>query len=195
MDIYEILLACLRRGPHTSWNEFARVAGGDIRSAAARVLLSAGRHSSENVEDRTQDVFLSLFTADFKSLREFRGQNAVSLRAYLRTITTNSVYTWLEKERNTPKESLDDLNPAAPVDDPSLPLLVAAIEKCLESEKERDRIIFWLKNRQGYTPDQIAALPGLGLKKDGVETVLTRLLKAVALCMKKIPRRSEGLSR
>jgi RNA polymerase sigma-70 factor (ECF subfamily) len=40
---------------------------------------------------------------------------------------------------------------------------------------ERDRALFWLYYRQGYTAEEIAGLPAVGLTAKGVESALRRV--------------------
>jgi RNA polymerase sigma-70 factor (ECF subfamily) len=40
---------------------------------------------------------------------------------------------------------------------------------------ERDRVMFWLYYRQGYTAEEIARLPAIGLTAKGVESALRRV--------------------
>jgi DNA-directed RNA polymerase specialized sigma24 family protein len=42
-------------------------------------------------------------------------------------------------------------------------------------DQQRKRAIFWLRHRQGLTAREIAAIPGIGLTTEGVESVLMRL--------------------
>jgi RNA polymerase sigma-70 factor (ECF subfamily) len=43
------------------------------------------------------------------------------------------------------------------------------------TESKRDRTIFWLYYRQGFSAREIAELPGLGLTQKGVESCIHRL--------------------
>ncbi len=51
-------------------------------------------------------------------------------------------------------------------------LLLERVEQCLKDQRERDRWIFWLYHRQGFTPRSISALPGLSMGRSGIETLL-----------------------
>ena len=57
-------------------------------------------------------------------------------------------------------------------------LLLEAIKRRLsQTESPRNIAIFWLKHRDGMTPAEIAKVRQFGLSKDGVETVLDRMLR------------------
>ncbi len=64
-------------------------------------------------------------------------------------------------------------------------LILDHIDKCLAAQKARDRQVFWLYHRHGFTPKSIAGMPSVNMGRSGVETLLYRLTKIVADCMKK----------
>lgn len=137
-----------------------------------------------------QDTFAKLCAADFKVLRNFRGQDSAALQAYLRVIAASVATDRVRAEKARPV-SLDDPEEAPVVADDSAAgqiernLLLDRIEKCLAGQKPRDRWIFWLYHRQGFTPKVISSLAAVDLGPGGVETLVYRLTKAVADCVKK----------
>jgi RNA polymerase sigma-70 factor, ECF subfamily len=52
-------------------------------------------------------------------------------------------------------------------------------DACPPETLERDRIVFWLYYRQGYTAGEIAGLPAVALTVKGVESLLYRLTAAL----------------
>jgi RNA polymerase sigma-70 factor (ECF subfamily) len=57
-------------------------------------------------------------------------------------------------------------------------LLAELDEKLRSAPKEigeRDRALFWLYYLQGYTAEEIAGIPGVGLSAKGVESALRRV--------------------
>jgi len=154
-----------------------------------RAIRRWGRDTTA-ADDLIQDTFAKLCAADFRVLRNFRGQDAASLQAYLRVIAA-SVATDHFRASHEPAVSLDDPDKAPSVSDDGPArdiehhLLLDRIDKCLASQKDRDRWIFWLYHRHGFTPKSISALPAVGVGQSGVETLLHRLTKAVAECLKK----------
>jgi RNA polymerase sigma factor (sigma-70 family) len=160
---------------------------------AAAVFRTIGRWGSRDrsvADDLIQDTFARLCAHDFRALRNFRGQDSNALNAYLRVIAA-SVATDRFRAEHAPALSLDDPDgaPAVVDDRPSREiernLLLDRIDKCLDTQKERDRRIFWLYHRHGFAPKSIAALPAVGMGTSGVETLLYRLTKVVADCVKK----------
>lgn len=161
-----------------------------IAAAVFRTITRWGRTDRSVADDLIQDTFARLCAHDFRALRNFRGQDSAALNAYLRVIAS-SVATDRFRAERAPAVSLDDPDRAPVVadDSPSREiergLLLDRIDKCLAAQKERDRRIFWLYHRHGFTPKSISALPAIEMGTSGIETLLYRLTKVVADCMKK----------
>jgi RNA polymerase sigma-70 factor (ECF subfamily) len=58
-------------------------------------------------------------------------------------------------------------------------VLLSQLDRKLRSApgvlSERDRVLFWLYYRQGFTAEEISALPGASLTAKGVESALRRI--------------------
>jgi RNA polymerase sigma factor (sigma-70 family) len=188
-NIADALRDCLAAGSPANWEAFIDLAQPVIATAVFRTLRRWNRTDRALADDLIQDTFAKLCAADFRVLRNFRGQDSTALHAYLRVIAASVVTDRLRAEQARPV-SLDDPDEAPVLADETTArdiernLLLDRIEKCLEGQKQRDRWIFWLYHRHGFTPKVIAALAG-GLGTSGVETLLYRLTRAVADCVKK----------
>ena len=167
---------------------------------AAAVLRTMGRWGCSDwsvADDLIQDVLAKLFAQDRRVLRCFRGRDAASLQAYLRAIAA-TVTTDYYRGKEPPLRSLDDpeLSPSVIDNHASQEierkLLLDRVERCLADQGERDRWIFWLYHRQGFTPQSISVLPEVSLGRSGVETLLYRLTKLVAQCVKRAGTASAG---
>lgn len=158
-----------------------------------RTLHRWGRTDIQLAAELTQDVFLKLCVQGHQALRDFKGDNDVSLSCYLRSIASRLVVDFLRSER-PPALPIDELDQAAaprdegPAREVERKMLLDRIDKCLSSDKPRDRRIFWLRHRYDFKPAEIAALPGISLAQSGVETILSRLAKSVEGCLKKGPK-------
>jgi RNA polymerase sigma factor (sigma-70 family) len=157
-----------------------------------------GRSDRSVADDLIQDVLAKLFAQDRRVLRCFRGRDSASLQAYLRVIAAR-VTTDYYRGKEPPPRSLDDphLSPSV-IDNHASEqierkLLLSRVEGCLEDQRERDRWVFWLYHRQGFTPQSISVLPGVSMGRSGVETLIYRLTKLVAECVKKSRIANEGL--
>ena len=73
-------------------------------------------------------------------------------------------------------------------------VLMLEIERSLDqaTESPRDRAIFWLYYRQGFSAVDISAMPGIDLTAKGVESCVLRMVKAVKLKMSQKMPRDEG---
>jgi RNA polymerase sigma factor (sigma-70 family) len=158
----------------------------------AAAVFRAIRHWGGNLsvaDDLIQDTFAKLWAADRRILQNFRGRDSASLRTYLRVIATSVVADRFRAERVRPI-SLDDpeSSPPLPDDRPAREiernLLLDHVEKCLAGQETRDRWIFWLYHRHGWSPQAISELPAVSMGRSGVETLLYRLTRSVADCMK-----------
>jgi len=184
-----VLRDCLEMGASSPWEAFIGLAQPVIATAVFRTIARWGRTDRSVADDLIQDTFARLCAHDFRALRNFRGQDSAALNAYLRVIAS-SVATDRFRAEHAPAVSLDDPDRAPVVADDSPAreiehhLLLDHIDKCLETQKERDRRIFWLYHRHGFTPKSISALPSIEMGISGIETLLYRLTKVVADCMK-----------
>jgi RNA polymerase sigma factor (sigma-70 family) len=185
----EVLNDCLDNGTSSSWETFIALAQPVIAGAVFRAIGRCGRDRIV-ADDLIQDTFAKLCASNFRILRNFRGRDPAVLRAYLRVIAA-SVAADRFRAENLRAVSLDD-----PASAPQVPdyrpaqqiereLLLDRIDKCLAAQKKRDRWIFWLYHRHGLTPQAISALPVVDIGRSGVETLLYRLTRVVADCVKK----------
>jgi len=131
-------------------------------------------------EDVTQEAFISAY----KSLRRFRGG---SFKAWLMRIATNGCYDELRRRKRRPQSSLDELTEdnesfdfmRSPNEGPEAHRqkveLVQAIEHCLGSLPEDQRIAAVLCDVEGYDYKEIAEITSVSLG-----TVKSRMSRARA---------------
>ncbi len=187
--MFEVLRECLEKHASVNWELFIALAQPVIASAVWRAIRRRGGDRSA-MDDLIQDTFAKICAADFRILRNFRGRDSGSLQKYLKVIAASVVADRFRVERMR-TVTLDDpaSAPAVPDDRPSREiernLLLNRIDKCLAAQSKRDRWIFWLYHRQGWTPQAISALPVLGIGRSGVETLLYRLTRLVTDCVKR----------
>lgn len=185
MGAVDIVVACLERGDEEAWQAFIRRFQPLIAASVATVLRRSGMHTVAAVDDLVQDTYLRLCRDNFRVLRDFEARHEEAIFGYLKVIAM-SVALDYTRSRSTQKRggevADDDLldrtgTSATSIEDAAA---LGEIERFLEeTESERDRTIFWLYYRQGYTARDIAALPGLGLTQKGVESCVYRLTQAL----------------
>jgi RNA polymerase sigma-70 factor (ECF subfamily) len=129
-------------------------------------------------EDATQEAFISAY----KALNRFRGG---SFKAWLMRIVTNSCYDELRRRKRRPQSSLDELtedNEAfaflrskaeGPEDYQQQVELVQAIENCLQTLPDDQRVTAVLCDIEGYNYNEIADIEGISLG-----TVKSRISRA-----------------
>ncbi len=187
-NILEALRDCLKSGRSDSWEAFVALAHPVIASAVFRAIRRWGRDLSM-ADDLIQDTYARICAANGRVLRNFRGTEPAALHTYLRVIAGSVAADRFRAEHIHPS-SLDDpdSSPAVTDDRPAREierkLLLDHVEKCLAGQKKRDRWIFWLYHRHGWSPQAISALPAMNIGRSGVETLLYRLTQTVAECMK-----------
>lgn len=210
-DLARAMSECLfgGRGEHTApaWERFVRLAQPVIASGVLRTLSRCGYRDRQIADDLIQDCFRKLCENDCRALRSFRGEGSNALRAYLRVLAVRVTMDFVDSSRTASNnqgiqpESFDDPEARIVAADNSLQreldrrMMVELIERCLGGKEARERGIFWLYHRHGYSPQAIAEFPGIVLGKGGVETLLYRLTKAVGECVRKLqqfPALAEG---
>ena len=193
-DLVQILDRCLHGGRQECWELFVACAQPLIASSLQRALSRARFVDRHLVDDLIQETFLKLWAHDFRALRNFRGgQDPFALQAYLRTVAASTALdhfrTQAAQKRPRVSVSLDDVVQAASEnlleEKIGRKMLLERVNNCLSKQKDRDRRIFWLYHRHGFTPKAISELPGIGIGAGGVETLLYRLTGLVRDCLRK----------
>ena len=133
-------------------------------------------------EDATQDAFISAY----KSLNQYRGG---SFKSWLLRIVTNSCYDELRRRKRRPQSSLDEIteeneSPAflrspnvGPEGQQQRVELAQAIEDCLESLPDDQRVTAVLCDIEGYDYNEIAKITSatLGTVKSRVSRARAKL--------------------
>jgi RNA polymerase sigma-70 factor (ECF subfamily) len=135
----------------------------------------------DSAADATQEAFISAY----KSLRRFRGG---SFKAWLMRIVTNACYDELRRRKRRPQTSLEalhvveeDANPSlvhrseAPETHAQRMELAGAIEDCLGTLPDEQRLAAVLSDIQGHSYDEMATIMDVSLG-----TVKSRLSRARA---------------
>jgi RNA polymerase sigma-70 factor (ECF subfamily) len=194
MSLEELLRACAEDGNASQWEEFV----GRFHTVIAAVVLRTARRwgnaPSALVDDLIQETYLKIWGDRKRLLSEFRSDGPERFYGFLSVITANVVHDHFRAERaqkrgsGQPEESLDDLEIAALCgasgSDVHREILLREVDDALcdllpDEDRVRDRAIFWLYHRHGFTAKEIASLPWISLTEDGVESVIHRLKKMV----------------
>lgn len=179
------------------WHRFQPVIA---RTISRRILRYTHRVEPDRVDDLVQDTFLKICKDNCRVLRNFEFWHENAFQGFLKVITANVVEDDIRQKNSDKKgggqtqEDIDNL--LHPPSDRSRSaasifnnLRMSEIEKCLQKRKadphfDRDRKIFWLYYRNGFTAQEISLLPDIAFKNvKGVESVLLRLVKWVIQCL------------
>jgi RNA polymerase sigma factor (sigma-70 family) len=150
----------------------------------------AGRHE---VDDLVQETFLKMFADDFAALRAFDFRDDEALSRFVRVIAANVARDHIKfhaADRRDYRKAvqLDDertLQTSTVNEDRIIRQIAIAevfnhVEEATTPERaQRDRKIFSLYYRFGWSAPLIAAIPEFGLTTKGVESVLARLNSAL----------------
>jgi RNA polymerase sigma-70 factor (ECF subfamily) len=135
-----------------------------IHAAAYRLLGSAAE-----AEDVVHDVFVGLPRA----LRTFEGRG--SLEGWLRQIATRSCLMRLRQRRSRGEVTLEASSASASTE-PVAVVERLAIERALAALPDQLRVVVVLREVEGYTHDEIAALTGITAKNSMVRLYRARKL-------------------
>lgn len=194
-DLAYLLRVSLASGNPEDCEKFIALAQPVIASAILRVLSRWKSVDRQRVDDLVQDTFARLYEHNASALRGVRYDNSRMLAAWLRTVAGSVALDFLRsraaqkhgsgrEERNVedPNLSLTAAEDTFAAVDRTL--LIERINRCLEPQNLRDRSIFWLYYRQGFTARDIAEIPSVGMRVKGVETTIFRVTRAVRDCVR-----------
>ena len=191
-----LIQACID-GDATAWEEFMRRYHRLIAGVVFRTTQKWGESSPTTIDDLVQEIYLKLCADEYRLLRGYDPKHPDAIYGYLKVITANVVHDRFKALHSEKRggdqivEELTTLENQSGVDDLAgstqameREILLREIEAHLnaslsEDTAERDRTIFWLYYRQGFTAKAIASVPAIGLTIKGVESTILRLTKLV----------------
>ncbi|MBI5196388.1 MAG: sigma-70 family RNA polymerase sigma factor [Nitrospirae bacterium] len=96
----ELIKKCLSGENVAAWEVFVKSYSKLIWNSIHKTFNQYSfRHSKEDTEDIYGSVFLSLIENDFKKLRQFRGENACTLRTWLTVITVRMTIDYMRRDK------------------------------------------------------------------------------------------------
>ena len=150
-----------------------------MSSGCRHAVSGFGDAGREYVEDCKQETWRKLLESGPEYLGHHRSENVNSVHAFVKQVAFTTSMDYLRKQLgrfDQPPEGPG--GDAAFVIDFDNELLLESIQKRLSAtESSRNIVIFWLKHRDGMTPAQIASIRQFGLSRNGIETVLDRMLR------------------
>ena len=196
MSEEQLIRACAQSNDSAAWDEFVSRFHRAISLSIIRTAYRWNQTPQQVVDDLVQETYLKLCANKCRLLLEFAVRHPEALSGYIKTIAANVAHDHFKSLHSQKRGSgetgqlLEDVEPPAPNGDLGSQtaiehqVLLKEIDICLEtcssgSDKERDRLIFWLYYQQGMSAKAIAALPTVGLGAKGVESAILRLTRLV----------------
>jgi RNA polymerase sigma factor (sigma-70 family) len=168
-----------------AWQEFVRRFQPLISGVVSRTASRWGSVTPALVDDLVQETYVKLCIEEFRRLREFESRHEDAIYGYLKavayTVTLDHFKVHYAVKRGARLHSTTDFDSSLRVEGQKSSvesdLLLRELEELAGqvAEEERDRLIFALYYRQGFTTRRIAAIPAIGLSQKGVESSLHRL--------------------
>jgi RNA polymerase sigma-70 factor (ECF subfamily) len=186
VDARKLFAACADNRSVEAWNEFIRRYGDLIARTVVRVARRFDAAAPEVVEDLIQDTYLKLCQRGGQILRQWRGPHEKADYGFIKVFTANVVVDHF-RALNAQSRGSSATVPLASVEDtagaesaPERTLILREIEDCLQRNSggrnpDRDRWVFSLYYRYGFSAHAIAQLPEIELTPEGVESLLVRL--------------------
>jgi DNA-directed RNA polymerase specialized sigma24 family protein len=183
------LLECFLNDTTNSeaWKEFDRRVRPVIQATVFRNLPSSSQ--TESRKELVQEVFLKLIEADYRRLRNLTWPYENAIFGWLQLVSRNTVIDWVRREEvpSIDIESPEAINKGDGKDrhkEAAVRDLLGKIDKYLlgrtsKPHYQRDRNIFMLFYRWGYTDKAIARLSGINLPQKKVENIRRQLLLEV----------------
>jgi RNA polymerase sigma factor (sigma-70 family) len=194
----ELIRACVA-GERRAWEEFVLLYDKFIAGVVFRTAEYWGIGFTESLKDMVQDIYAKLCENHCYLLRQFEARHEGSIYGYLKAIAANEVHDRL-RQLHSEKRGRGHIDALETIkDEPAVTeagsqaameqqVLFKEIDDLLQSQlpestQQRDRIIFWLRHRQGLTTKEIAAIPTIELSPKGVESTIRRLEQLVRAAM------------
>ena len=196
MSAEELIHACAESNDGAAWEEFVVRFRRPISLSILRIAYQWSGVPQQVVDDLVQETYLKLCADRCRLLCDFASQHPEAVAGYIKTIAVNVAHDHFKSLHSQKRGSgetaqlLEDVEPHAQSGDlggqaaMEREVLLKQIDSCLEtcsegSDRERDRLIFWLYYQQGMSAKAIAALPTVGLTAKGVESAIFRLTRLV----------------
>ena len=191
----EALIQRCINGDAAAWEEFMGRFHRLISGTVFRTTQKWREPSPAIMDDLIQETYLKLCADDYRLLRAYEPKHPDAIYGYLKVITANVVHDRFKAVHSAKRggdQVIEDLttlenqigNTSGSKQEMEREILLREIDAHLDASlsgdtAERDRTIFWLYYRQGFTAKAIASLPAIGLTIKGVESTILRTTKLV----------------
>jgi RNA polymerase sigma-70 factor (ECF subfamily) len=183
----ELVQACTTMGNRSAWAEFVRRFQPLIAAVVERTARRNVQVSAPLVDDLVQETYLRLCEDECKWLRAFVSRHDEAIFGFLKVVAATVTLDYFRmhnaRKRGNAVLVAVDINRSATesctqghhaLEDA---VLMKELEDILSEivENGRDRAVFWLHYRSGFTAKAISEIPAVELSVKGVESCLKRL--------------------
>jgi RNA polymerase sigma-70 factor (ECF subfamily) len=193
----KLVRACVDTANAGAWQEFIHRYGKCINLTISRTLRRYGETRREIIDELAQETYIKICLDDCRLLRNFEFRHENAFPGMLKVVARNVALDYLRK---LPKPGLivdcDITDMAGFIRDPQ-PSQQDIVKRKQQFEQfdeilaeafsQRDRDIFWLYWRQGFTAGEIAGLKIYKndkedcLSEKGIESILHRMRRYLLL--------------
>lgn len=184
----DLVCRCLESGQADAWEALIARVQPILARVVYRVAAEWRQPELNDLDDVLQDIFLKVGANHGEFLRKLPLATEQSALAYLKTSAANcardhfsSLYAARRSASKTVELDVEGIDFHAAFDAESgmdRALLLTQVDQKLEAN-DRDRTIFWLYYRQGFSAREISEVPHLALTAKGVESVIHQLTAAL----------------
>jgi RNA polymerase sigma-70 factor (ECF subfamily) len=191
-SVNDLAKLCAHSAEVPEWEELVHRCSPLATVVARRISrLWVSDPSPAIIDDIVQEVFLKLCEHDRRILRGFEPRGEDSFFGLLRLVTASVTNDYYRRQYSTKRggkvltmpllDGDSSLASQAAIEPSAMQhsaLLEQLDRKLLSAPKvigARDRALFWLYYRQGFTAEEISRLPAAGLTPKGVESALRRV--------------------
>jgi RNA polymerase sigma-70 factor, ECF subfamily len=159
-----------------------------IASVVLRIVRRNGDVAPSIADDLVQETYLRLCRDNCRALREFEHRHEHAIFGFIKVVAGSVALDYVrartaEKRVAEHQGNGDDLVASVPAptvdihDTIQMNEISALVDRIAQSE--RDRTVFWLYYRSGYSAKDIAGIPNIDLTAKGVESLILHLTRAV----------------
>ena len=185
LETLKLVAECVATQRAEAWQEFVRRFQPLIAGVVARAAARWGRVTASIVDDLVQETYVKLCAQDFRRLREFESRHEDAIFGYLKSIAYSVTLDhfkvhYASKRGATLRSPVDaeaSLNITGQKASVEMNVLLRELEEMVldGAEQKRDKLVFALYYRQGFSTGKISRIRSLGLSQKGVESCLHRL--------------------
>jgi len=189
LSVEELVKKCAKNSDPIAWDEFDRRFKRLIAGAIIGVCRQCSVRPSDVIEDLLQEIYVKLFADNCSLLIRFAPRHENAFIGYLRSTAASVAWDYVRALHAVKRDVANTVGLSEAVhqvrsgygdpDAVEMTLFFDEVDRLLRQRngaaKEKERTIFWLHYRQGYTAKEIAAIPAFTLEIKGVESVIHRL--------------------